>query len=99
MIKKKVAKPGFLVLDYVSNLIKTINKEFSEPFLPKGFVAVEPSEGGIWLRIGRRDVSIGPDGKSWGAGTSLLGEWVISDNKESLRKRIEKPIQKGGKKK
>lgn len=58
---------------------KIIKSEFSEPFLPQGFVDVSIGSDYLWLRIGRRDVSIRADGESLGAGTLLASPWEIKN--------------------
>jgi len=69
-------------MSFISKAVTQINKDFGEPFLPKGFVhASTNDDGDFLLRIGSRDIIIKSDGSSVGAGTELSIKWSISSEK------------------
>jgi hypothetical protein len=68
-LEKLKLKGGKMKLE---KLVEILNKEFSEPFLPKGMVKAElAKDGTMFLDIGRRDIHINDKGTVLGAGTRL----------------------------
>ena len=70
----------------VQKIVSAINKNFSEPFLPDGFVRAEArgeNADELVLFIGKRDMHIDKDGKTKGAGTSFVSEYKVVKNDDT----------------